>query len=89
MVNEPANPNVYDLPGVPWVSYITLFGVAFHGAFWHSNWGNVMSNGCINMKAVDAKWIYRWTNPVVPFDQYYYTEETGTQVDVMTGFGGF
>jgi hypothetical protein len=63
MVNEPANPNVYDLPGVPWVSYITIFGVAFHGAFWHSNWGNVMSNGCINMKAEDAKWIYRWTTP--------------------------
>jgi len=48
-----------------------------------------MSNGCINMKAEDAKWIYRWTNPVVPFDQYYYTEETGTQVDVLTGYGGF
>ena len=89
MVNEPSNPNVYDLPGVPWVSYITLFGVAFHGAFWHSNWGNIMSNGCINMKSEEAKWIYRWTTPSVPFDQYYYTEETGTQVDVLTGFGGF
>ncbi len=89
MVNEPANPNVYDLPGVPWVSYITLFGVAFHGAFWHANWGNVMSNGCINMRAEDAKWIYRWCNPIVPFDKYYHTEETGTQVDVLTGFGGF
>lgn len=89
MVNEPGNPNIYDLPGVPWVSYITLFGVAFHGAFWHSNWGNVMSNGCINMKPEDAKWIYRWSNPTVPFNKYYYTEETGTQVDVLTGFGGF
>lgn len=89
MVNEPANPVPYDLPGVPWVSYITLFGVAFHGAFWHSNWGTVMSNGCINMTANDAKWIYRWTNPEVPFDKYYHTEETGTRVDVVTGFGGF
>lgn len=89
MVNEPSNPNVYDLPGVPWVSYITLFGVAFHGAFWHSNWGTIMSNGCINMKAEDAKWLYRWNNPIVPFDQYYHTAEAGTQVDILTGFGGF
>lgn len=86
MVNEPHNPNVYDLPGVPWVSYITILGVAFHGAYWHSNWGNVMSNGCINMKSMDAKWIYRWTNPVVPYDQFYYTEETGTRCDVISGW---
>lgn len=87
MVNEPGNPNIYDLPGVPWVTYITLEGVAFHGAYWHSNWGYVMSNGCINMKSPDAKWLYRWTNPNVPFDQYYYTEPEGTRVDVVTGYG--
>jgi len=85
MVNEPANPNVYDLPGVPWCSYITDSGVAFHGAYWHSNWGQRMSNGCINMQAEDAKWIYRWCNPTVPVDEYYYTAEIGTRVDVIPG----
>ena len=87
MVNEPDDPNLYDLPGVPWVSYITIQGVAFHGAYWHSNWGKVMSNGCINMKAEDAKWLYRWTTPEVPFNQYFHGEPTGTRVDVVTGFG--
>ena len=87
MINEPHNPNVYDLPGVPWVSYITLEGVAFHGAFWHANWGHVMSNGCINMKNEHAKWLYRWTTPKVPFNQYFHEEITGTRVDVVTGFG--
>ena len=77
----------YDLPGVPWVSYITLDGVAFHGAFWHSNWGHVMSNGCINMKSIEAKWLYRWTAPQVPFENYFYSEAVGTRVDVVTGFG--
>ena len=87
MVNEPGNPNIYDLPGVPWVTYITLDGVAFHGAYWHANWGNVMSNGCINMKPADAKWLYRWTNPNVPFNKFFYTEPEGTRVDVVTGYG--
>jgi len=87
MINEPHNPNVYDLPGVPWVSYITIEGVAFHGAFWHANWGKVMSNGCINMKNDDAKWLYRWTTPVVPFNQYFQEDVLGTRVDVVTGYG--
>lgn len=40
MVLQSGDRNVdYDLPGVPWVSYITMSGVAFHGAYWHSNWG--------------------------------------------------
>ncbi len=83
MVNEPHLENHYDLPGVPWVSYFTDDGVAFHGAYWHANWGNRMSNGCINMLAEEAKWIYRWCDPRVPFDQFYYEEPRGTRVDVF------
>lgn len=86
MVLQTGNKNVdYDLPGVPWVSYITLDGVALHGAYWHSNWGNKMSNGCINMRPEDAKWIYRWSDPNVPFSQQYIVEERGTRVDVVYG----
>lgn len=87
MVNEPGSTNIYDLPGVPWVTYITINGVAFHGAYWHANWGHVMSNGCINMRSEEAKWLYRWSDPHVPFDKYFYTEPVGTRVDVVTGFG--
>lgn len=85
MVNEPANPNVYDLPGVPWCSYVTDNGVAFHGAYWHSNWGQRMSNGCINMRPEDAKWVYRWCDPTVPTDEYFYETEKGTRVDIVPG----
>ena len=83
MVNEPDLQNHYDLPGVPWVSYFTNGGVAFHGAYWHANWGRRMSNGCVNMTSEDAKWIYRWCDPNVPFDQYHYEEPQGTRVDVL------
>ncbi|MCD4672466.1 MAG: L,D-transpeptidase family protein [Anaerolineaceae bacterium] len=55
----------YELPGVPWVSFfVAESGVAFHGTYWHRNWGVPMSHGCINMRTEEAKWLFRWTTPV-------------------------
>ncbi len=76
----------YDLPGVPWLSYITNLGIAFHGAFWHNDFGNPKSHGCINLSPDDAKWIYRWTTPyVTPQEQLIYNDnpEYGTKVEVI------
>lgn len=56
----------YELPGVPWVSFFTSTGVAFHGTYWHSDFGRPRSNGCINMQSDEARWLFRWTSPVVP-----------------------
>jgi lipoprotein-anchoring transpeptidase ErfK/SrfK len=56
----------FDLPGVPWVSYIHWWGVAIHGTYWHNDFGRPRSHGCINLPNETAKWIYRWTMPVVP-----------------------
>jgi len=72
----------FDLPGVPWVSYFTSDGVAFHGAYWHNDFGVPHSHGCINMTPQAAKWIYRWTTPTVPPENYYYAEKNGTRVIV-------
>jgi hypothetical protein len=58
--------SVFDLPGVPWDSYITDTGIAIHGTYWHNDFGHPHSHGCINMAMDDAKWIYRWTLPSVP-----------------------
>lgn len=55
----------YELPGVPWVSFFEPeTGVAFHGTYWHNNFGTQMSHGCINMRTEEAKWIFRWATPV-------------------------
>ncbi len=54
----------YELPGVPWVSFFVDTGVAFHGTYWHDNFGRPMSHGCINMRNPDALWLFRWTTPV-------------------------
>jgi len=57
---------IYDLPGVPWCSFFTGTGIAFHGTYWHNDYGRPRSHGCVNLTSEDAKFIYRWTNPVVP-----------------------
>ncbi len=73
--------NTYNLPGVPWISYLDEKGVAFHGTYWHNNFGVPMSHGCINLPSTAAKWIYRWTMPVVPPDaQRGYKLFGGTRV---------
>ncbi len=57
-------PDEYILPGVPWTSFFIFeSGVAFHGTFWHSNFGLQMSHGCINMANDHAKWLFRWVTP--------------------------
>jgi lipoprotein-anchoring transpeptidase ErfK/SrfK len=73
----------YDLPGVPWVSYFTSNGVAFHGTYWHNDFGVPHSHGCINLTPEDAKWVYRWTTPAVPPKDYIYSNDNGTRVIVL------
>jgi lipoprotein-anchoring transpeptidase ErfK/SrfK len=54
----------YELPGVPWVCFFEFnTGVAFHGTYWHDNFGARMSRGCVNMRPGEARWLYRWSNP--------------------------
>jgi hypothetical protein len=58
----------YDLPGIGWTSLFVGDGVAIHSTFWHNNYGVPMSHGCVNARPEDAKWIFRWVNPVVGLD---------------------
>jgi len=55
----------FSLPGVPWTCFfLNPGGYAFHGTYWHNNFGLQMSHGCVNMRNSDAKWLFRWTSPV-------------------------
>ena len=64
-----ADVEAYELLGVPWVSFFTPQGHAFHGTYWHDNFGVPMSHGCINMRSEEAKWIFRWCQPLAPADE--------------------
>jgi lipoprotein-anchoring transpeptidase ErfK/SrfK len=80
----------YDLPGIGWTVLFSSDGVAIHSTFWHNNFGGeLMSHGCINAAPVDAKWVFRWTNPPVLFDPGdLYSKDTDippTKVQVVEG----
>lgn len=73
--------NAYELPGVPWACFFDPTGVAFHGTYWHNNFGSRMSHGCVNMRSEDAKWLYRWTTPLIE-NQNWEIKGYGTRVTV-------
>ncbi len=78
----PMEGNGYDLPGVPWVCFISWTGVSIHGTYWHNNFGYPMSHGCINLPSPSAKWVYRWTLPEVPYETQS-VKENGTPVIIQ------
>lgn len=51
----------YNVPDVPWVMYFTDVGHAIHGAYWHNNFGSVMSHGCVNLPVDTAAYLYSIT----------------------------
>lgn len=65
MTSAMAGGERYRVDDVPWAQFFYL-GQALHGAYWHSDWGNRRSHGCINLSPRDAKWLYDWTLPHVP-----------------------
>ena len=76
--------NTYHLPGVPWVSFFTGTGVALHGTYWHNDYGRPSSRGCVNLTSEDAKFLYRWTRPVVAAGTPYLSQPgDGTLVKVV------
>jgi lipoprotein-anchoring transpeptidase ErfK/SrfK len=60
-MNQCQNGECWDIPDVPWVMYFTNDGVAFHGAYWHNDFGRPRSHGCVNLPVSFAKWLYDWS----------------------------
>ncbi len=55
----------YYLPDVPYVMYFYA-GYALHGTYWHSNFGQPMSHGCVNLPTPEAEWFYNWADYGTP-----------------------
>ncbi|OGO11199.1 MAG: hypothetical protein A2032_05105 [Chloroflexi bacterium RBG_19FT_COMBO_49_13] len=75
----------WDLPGIGYTSLFVGSGVAIHSTFWHNNFGEPMSRGCVNARPEDAKWIFRWTQPAVFYNpgDATVTWPGGTKVEVI------
>lgn len=50
----------YKVPDVPWVMYFDNLGNALHGTYWHENFGQPMSHGCVNLPMNVAEYLYTW-----------------------------
>ncbi|WP_402840834.1 L,D-transpeptidase family protein [Microbacterium sp. GXS0129] len=60
----------YCTKDVPTVMYFNG-DEAFHGTYWHNNFGTPMSHGCINMREDEALWLYNWAADGVSVSVHY------------------
>lgn len=51
----------YYLPNVPCTMYFYK-GYGIHGTYWHNNFGQRMSHGCINMRTSEACTLFNWAS---------------------------
>jgi hypothetical protein len=85
---DPAKGTAYDLPNVPYTMYFynsavsKSQGYSLHGAYWHNNFGHVMSHGCVNMKPEEAAKIFYWTNPLAGSLAYPTSSTPGTLITI-------
>jgi lipoprotein-anchoring transpeptidase ErfK/SrfK len=79
--------DAYDLPNVPYVMFFSnatvpkMAGFSLHGAYWHDNFGHMMSHGCVNLRQVDAQKLYDWVTPDTVGTTTYATDaDPGTKI---------
>lgn len=75
--DNPDAPDYYDVPNVPYALYFARGGYAIHGAWWHNDFGQPMSHGCVNVPTKRfntrwpqvperAGWLYQWAQLGTP-----------------------
>ena len=67
MSNEPGEPTVLWFSDVPHIQYIRA-PLAMHVAYWHEDFSNRKSAECVNVSAMDGRWLFGWTDPPLPRD---------------------
>jgi lipoprotein-anchoring transpeptidase ErfK/SrfK len=65
---------------VPYTLYFRM-PFAIHGAYWHEDFGQPKSGGCVNLSPIDARYVFEWAEPKIP------DEWTGVSGTPMTGLG--
>jgi lipoprotein-anchoring transpeptidase ErfK/SrfK len=73
----------YNLPGIPFPTYFTASGIAVHGAYWHNDYGRPKSHGCVNVPADAARFVFRWTEPNLPYDTASLSVKRGAGTKVI------
>ena len=75
----------YEVFGIGWTSFFATGGYSIHSTYWHNNFGEPMSHGCVNALAEDAKFVFLWSAPQVPYDpgKLEISGYDGTKVQVI------
>ncbi len=81
----------YDLPNVPFTMFFEGSGIApwqgygLHGTYWHNDFGNPHSHGCVNLPTPIAEKLYYWTTPSLADGQNFVratSDNPGTRIVV-------
>ncbi len=65
MTTESGDPKRSWIADVPWTTYFKR-PYAIHAAYWHSDFGERKSGGCVNLSPLDAKRVFEWIEPELP-----------------------
>jgi hypothetical protein len=63
--SKPEDSRTFFISEVPYAQYFQI-PFAFHTAYWHEDFGEWMSGGCVNLSPADGEWLFRWTEPALP-----------------------
>jgi lipoprotein-anchoring transpeptidase ErfK/SrfK len=75
--------DVYSVAQVPWTMYYDRH-LALHTAYWHDDFGDVHSHGCVNLAPRDARLLFDWAVPALPagWSTIYDDQQRGSVVRV-------
>jgi hypothetical protein len=75
----------YEVFGVGWTSFFATGGFSIHSTYWHNNFGEPMSHGCVNALPDDARFVFLWSAPRVSYDpgKLEISGYDGTKVQVL------
>ncbi len=65
MSPDKGDPTTFWISDVPWTMYFQA-PFAIHAAFWHEEFGQPKSGGCINLSPRDARKLFDWAGPDIP-----------------------
>lgn len=65
MTTESGEPKRSWIADVPWTIYFKR-PYAIHAAYWHGDFGERKSGGCVNLSPLDAKRVFEWVDPPLP-----------------------
>lgn len=63
----PNDPRNYNIPNVKYNLRFRQY-YYIHYAYWHRNFGQQMSSGCVNVNFENAEWIYNWSEVGTPVE---------------------